>query len=512
MTLVSTDAGSDLELPLGMGNAIDSMSVKSRRRPNNLFCGDNLHVLRDYISDESVDLVYLDPPFNSKQNFNVLFRESDGAQSTSQRLVFKDTWRWNEKSEEALECLTSSPGKLSELVQALHKCLGPSDVMAYLVMMAPRLEELWRAMKPTGSLYLHCDPTASHYLKLVLDAIFCSRGGRFVNEIAWCYASGGVSKKYFAKKHDIIFFYAKASEYTFNTQYRQYSAGTLERGLTSCKKDMNDKYELRSEGAVMSDWWPDITPLLSPTCFERVGYPTQKPEALLERIIRASSNDGDLVLDPFCGCGTAVVAAQKLGRRWTGIDVTHLATAIIKQRLAKDFGYEVFKGLSVTGEPVNIDEAIALAREDKFGFQCWAVGRLGASPIEVQRGKDRGIDGRIYFQDDLGAPKQIVISVKGGDRIGPAFVRELRGVVEREQTSMGILVCIKTPTEEMQLESKRAGTYKSLNGIFPKLQIITAEDIFADKPLNIPGRLNPYERKRPGRVGAPPAEQLRLLP
>jgi site-specific DNA-methyltransferase (adenine-specific) len=272
------------------------------------------------------------------------------------------------------------------------------------------------------------------------------------------------------------------------------------------------KYYLdQSPGVPLDDFWDDID-LISSSSNESVRYPTQKPEALLERIIAATTNEGDVVLDPFCGCGTAIVTAQKLKRRWIGVDVTYLAMAVIKSRFAKDFGMEVFKDITVIGEPVNVDEGIALARDDKFGFQYWAAGKLGAPPIEYRKGADQGVDGRIRFFDDGGSAKQIIISVKAGEHVGPAFVRELRGVVEREKAEMGILVCVKSPTSEMTREARRAGTYSSLNASFPKLQIVTVADMFADKPLNIPGRVfDPYQRKKPTSVKIAP-EQLRLLP
>jgi DNA modification methylase len=563
--------------------------VKLSKKRNQLFYGDNLQILRDYVADESVDLVYLDPPFNSDQNFNVIFKERGGEKSASQQLVFKDTWKWNEKAEEVCRQLIEDGGRLSEAIRAMRTFLGSSNMMAYLVMMAPRLVELHRVLKPTGSIYLHCDPTASHYLKMLMDAVFGP--ANFHNEIIWKRTGAHSAARRWNDVHDTLLFYSKSSENTWNevlTQHSdEYSARYknvasdgrlwaddnltgpgLRRGhsggpwrgydptprqahwkvsrkavetlvgkeeaakLTTIQKlDLLDEHGLihwpqrrgqdgagfprfkrmLSAGASIQDVITDIPPINS-QAQERLGYPTQKPEALLERIIKASSNQGDVVLDPFCGCGTAVAAGQKLGRRWVGIDVTHLATAIIKQRLVSAFGFEVFRDIQVHGEPVTISEAEALARENKFGFQCWAVGRLGAPPIENRRGADRGIDGRIYFHDDAGAAKQIVISVKAGENIGPAYVRELRGVIEREQAEMGIFVCVKDPTSEMKREAANAGHYRSLGGIFPRLQIVTVNDIFADKPLNIPGRLNPYERKKPGRATHPIAEQLRLLP
>jgi site-specific DNA-methyltransferase (adenine-specific) len=542
-------------------------------KKNELYCGDNLSILEDHIHDESIDLVYLDPPFNSKQDFNLIFRERDGRRSTSQELVFGDTWVWNEKAEEVCEEMISQGGKLSEAIRAFRALLGTSDMMAYLAMMAPRIKELHRVLSPTGSIFLHCDSTASHYLKMLMDAVFGP--ANFRNEITWKRRVGMSSAVHESKRFgictDILLFYVKSEAANFKPQYnkdtpeyqeyiksrftsvdennRKFQATSLvnpahrpnliyeykgyeppKNGWMITKekmeqwdrenrlyfpKDKSGRIRRKSfvdelKGMPVQNLWIDI-PEVNSQAEERLGYPTQKPEALLERIIAATTSEGETILDPFCGCGTAVAAAQKLNRRWIGIDITHLAIAVIKQRLANKFEFKVFKDIRVTGEPVDVAEALALANEDKFGFQCWAVGKIGAPPIEHRKGADRGIDGRIYFNDGLGSPKQIVVSVKAGEHIGPAFVRELRGVVERERAEMGILVCVKEPTSEMILEARRAGVYVSLNRNFPRLQIITVDDMFADKPLNIPGRLNPYERKKPSAV-RPVAEQLRLLP
>jgi hypothetical protein len=289
------------------------------------------------------------------------------------------------------------------------------------------------------------------------------------------------------------------------------------------KRPRLKRYLDEMQGVLMSNVWTDISPINS-QAQERLGYPTQKPESLLERIIKASSNEGDVILDPFCGCGTTIQVAERSHRRWIGIDITYLSLAIIKQRLANEFGPDVFKTIEILEEPVNGEEALALASRDKFGFQCWAVGRLGVPPIEHKKGADRGIDGRIHFHDDLENPKEIIISVKAGEHIGPQFVRELRGVIEREKAEMGILVCAKEPTSEMKRDAIEAGVYKTLGGSFPRLQIMTIKDIFADKAPNIPGRRSdPFERKSPASVAGlrkgptsafvrPAAYQLRLLP
>jgi adenine specific DNA methylase Mod len=388
--------------------------------------------------DESVDLIYLDPPFNSKQDYNIIFRERHGARSTSQELVFEDTWKWSPRAEQTCAELVEAGGRLSEAIRACRTFLGDNDMMAYIAMMAPRLKEMHRVLKATESLYLHCDPTASHYLKMIMDATFGP--GNFLNEIIWKrtttkndYTQGATN---WPRIHDVLLCYGKdASHACFNqpfspltdsyvaSHYRQTDeegrhyqltdltapgSGTRGHpqyefmGVTKYWRYNKEKMErLASEGRVIQprpgavprykryldemkgtaigDMWWDISPINS-QAQERLGYPTQKPIALLKRIIEASSNKGDTILDPFCGCGTAIDAAHSLERRWIGIDITHLALAIIKQRLASAFEFKVFKEIKITGEPVNEAEAEALAKEDKFGFQCWAVGRLGAPP------------------------------------------------------------------------------------------------------------------------------------
>lgn len=540
-------------------------------KDNALYFGDNLAILRDYIADASVDLVYLDPPFNSKRDYNLIFRERSGSKSTSQQLVFADTWIWTDKADQTCRELIESGGTLADVIHAFRSFLGTSDMMAYLAMMAPRLVELHRVLKETGSIYLHCDPTASHYLKILMDAIFGAQN--FRNEIVWkrshAHSDGKQGAQHFGRVTDSLLFYGNGPISTWSPQYVPYDEEYIKRdyrrvdengrryridnlqgpggadkgnpryevmGVTRYWRYSKDNMEqLIAEGRVMQtrpgavpqyiryldempgvpvqNLWTDLAPLNNRSK-EVEGYPTQKPEALLERIIKASSIEGDVVLDPFCGCGTAVQVAQDLKRRWIGIDVTHLSLAIIKQRLARNFGESIFKSVTVVGEPMNEEEALALASTDKFGFQCWAVGRIGAPPIEHKKGADRGIDGRIYFHDDHGSPKQIIISVKAGDHIGPQFVRELRGVVDREKAEMGILVLVKEPTSEMKREAAQLGMYKSLGGSFPRLQIITIRDIFANTPLKIPQRINPYERKGPTSVrpASREARQLRLLP
>lgn len=286
----------------------------------NLYYGDNLEVLRESIKDESVDLIYLDPPFNSKRGYNLLFKSPDGHESNAQITAFDDSWHWNAQAErEFTEILHQKNTDVAEMMQALRKFLGENDMMAYLTMMCNRLLELHRVLKPTGSLYLHCDPTASHYLKIVLDGVFGSQNLR--NEVVWCYRRYTAAANRFQRLHDIILFYSKTENATFNqilipygeksgemdSHYKQDENGKWYRWQ---KRKDNEPYKIYlSEGVRLGDWW-DI-PIINASSSERLGYPTQKPLALLERIITASSNEGDVLLDPFCGCGTAVHAAEK---------------------------------------------------------------------------------------------------------------------------------------------------------------------------------------------------------
>ena len=469
-----------------------------------LYYGDNLDILKRYIKDESVDLVYLDPPFNSAQNYNAFFHEKDGTDAASQIRAFEDTWHWDIETKKAYDAVTERPGMVSDVMQAFHQFLGGNDMMAYLTMMSSRLVELRRVLKPTGSLYLHCDPTASHYLKLLCDAIL--HKDNFRSEIIWKRTSSHNSAKRFAPVHDVILMYSKTDDFVWNQVFQSYSEEYLEnfyrftdakgryqvgdltgagkrtgesgqpwRGVnptdvgrhwavpnkvlvelfgTQClewsvqkKLDTLDekgliawptkgkiprfkRYLNEKAGVPAPDVITDIDPIAAQSA-ERLGYPTQKPVALLERIIQASSNPGDVVLDPFCGCGTTIDAAEKLGREWIGIDVTQLAISLIKNRLQDTYGSRMKfesssrresapssspeksqsgltsaateKGISlvrIIGEPTTPNEAATLAEDDKYQFQWWALGLVGARPVEQKKGADHGIDGKILFRDD----------------------------------------------------------------------------------------------------------------
>jgi DNA modification methylase len=508
------------------------------KRPNALYYGDNLDVLRRHITGESVDLIYLDPPFNSNQDYNVLFAEQNGSRAAAQVKAFEDTWRWDQEAERAYTEVVEGGGDVSATMQAFRKHLHESDMMAYLAMMAPRLVELRRVLKSTGSLYLHCDPTASHYLKLLLDAVFGAAA--FRNEIVWRRTPFSGSSKARAKQlprsHDTILFYSKGETWAWNRPTQPYSdkylarfkwddkdgRGTYRKTLlkTFSKetfdrlKDDNRLVPPEREGAYWSykqylnessgevqidDIWTDIN-ALNPVARERLGYPTQKPEALLERIVAASSNKGDVILDPFCGCGTAVVAAEKLTRRWIGIDITHLAVALIKSRLQDIFGEPIAATYDVIGEPTTIQDATELAHSDPYQFQWWALGLVGARPVDQKKGADRGIDGRIYFHDQPTGEKtrNIILSVKSG-HLGVAQVRELIAVIEREKAEIGALISLEEPTKPMRAEAAAAGFYVSpWRTKHPRLQLHTVKELLEGARIDYPPtRANVTFKKAP---------------
>jgi DNA modification methylase len=498
---------------------------------NRLYYGDNLDVLRDHIGSETIDLVYLDPPFNSNANYNILFKSpppprngSQAIESTSQIEAFEDTWHWNDKSELAFhDVMTSGNTDVAELLRAMRGFLKENDMMAYLAMMAVRLIELHRVLKPTGSLYLHCDPTASHYLKLLLDGVF--GGGAFQNEIIWSYRRWPTKANRFQRMHDVILFYAKSDgTQTFNTLLEPPTASSMKRWKGKVQKVTFDDAGKRnptlevdedSAGVAMNAVWS--IPIIAPVAKERLGYPTQKPLALLERIIAASSNEGDVVLDPFCGCGTAVDAAQKLGRRWIGIDVTHLSIGLIERRMQDRYGDALY--YEVIGTPNDTDSALRLAAEEPHQFQYWITQAIGGQPFQGGRkGMDRGIDGYIYFTktgDTLGksSTEAAIISVKAGQRVGVAMVRDLKGVMEREKADIGIFVCVIQPTREMEREAAAAGVYTDpgTQQTYPRLQIYTLAEYFAGLRPKVPMLDRQAGYKKAGRADANEGRQGSLL-
>ncbi len=473
---------------------------KNHSWKNKLYFGDNLDILRNKIPDNFVDLIYLDPPFQSGKTYNIIFQPKAGEikGANAEIKTFEDTWEWGEEAERNYEGLINGAitkekpnQKLIDLMKAMRGYLGECSMMAYLSMMAPRLLELRRVLKDTGSIYLHCDPTASHYLKLLMDAIFGVNN--FRNEIVWGYRTGGVSKRWWARKHDIIFFYSKSENYFFNpTQERIY----YKKSFFNPKVDEQGRYYA---DVYMRDVWDDkkAKPIIN-VSKDRIGYPTQKPEALLERIIKASSNKGDLVLDPFCGCGTTVAVAEKLGRRWIGIDITYLAIDVISKRL-KESKLKENVDYKIEGQPTDLYSAKKLAEKDPFQFQIWCVSKLNATPSETKTG-DKGVDGIINFIDPS-KPSKVgkgIIQVKGTENVNPSMVRDLKGTLKSQNADFGVLITFKEPTRGMISEATKEGYFKSeyLQIEIPKIQFLTVEDLFKEIiPAKLPSLILPPYKK-----------------
>ncbi|MGA3094353.1 MAG: DNA methyltransferase [Dehalococcoidales bacterium] len=538
---------------------------------NKLYYGDNLEWLRnhDAFPNESIDLIYLDPPFNSKADYNVIFTEPGGEKkSQAQIQAFDDSWHWEkEAAANAIAELATSRPDIVELVEWLGQRgdKKSTSTAAYLSMMAVRLIELHRVLKPTGSLYLHCDPTASHYLKVLLDSIFGT--DNFRNEVIWKRTHAHSGAKQFGAVHDVLLFYSKSRQYTWNTQHSGYSDDykdgffrftdpdgrrfratiltgsgtrtgssgkpwrgidptksgrhwaipgyirpllgvdknlvvqaaldrldtigriiwpTKEGGIPSFKQYLDDM-----EGVELQDVWPDIPPL-SAQAIERLGYPTQKPEALLERIIQASSKEGDIVFDPFCGCGTTIAAAQKLNRKWIGIDVTWLAIDLIEKRLENAFGKAVKSTYEVKGNPPDEASAEALSRKNKKEFEVWAISLVGAQSRE----RDGGVDGIFGFTEKDRKLRKVLVQVKGGDTLIPSMVRDLIGTVKKEGAAIGLLITLKKPTAGMLADAVHSEPYYSelWDKSYPSIQIRTVGELLAGKGFDLPPTENPMKK------------------
>jgi DNA modification methylase len=521
---------------------------------NKLFYGDNLEVLREHVASASVDLIYLDPPFNSNRSYNVIFgRDSTDGDASAQIQAFDDTWHWTPVTDGQYQryLLTEElPPRVGEALTAFRTHLGENDALAYLVNMAPRLVELHRALKPTGSLYLHCDPTMSHYLKVMLDAIFGAE--HFINEVIWKRSTAHSDTKqgaqHMGRLHDTILFYSKSDKFVFNTEmvpydpayiaskyrYTEEGAGRLYRldnltgpggaakgnpqyevmGVTRYwRYSKNRMDELIKEGRIvqtrpgtvpqykryfdempgvpLQDIWTDIDPLNS-QAIERLGYPTQKPLTLLERIIKMSSDENSVVLDPFCGCGTTIDAAQHLGRQWIGIDITFIAIDLIEKRLQHRYPsiagtYETF------GIPRDMAGANALFARSPFDFERWAVAQINAQPNEKQVG-DKGVDGVARFYLDKKTVGRVLASVKGGKNIAPTFVRDLIGTVDTQKAQMGVLITMVPPPRGVIDAANHGGVYTwPVNGqTFPRIQVITVADLLAGKRPRMPQLRLPY--------------------
>jgi DNA modification methylase len=528
---------------------------------NVLYYGDNLDILRRYIPNASVDLVYLDPPFNSNRDYNVIFKDESGRKSDAQLLAFEDTWHWGPSAEETYRYLTNTayhhgkvPSAVSQIVAALRTGIGTNQMAAYIVEMTVRLVELHRVLKPTGSLWLHCDPTASHYLKLVLDAIFGPE--QFVNEVVWKRTSAHSDSQRAGRIHDVLLYYGKSQERTWNKVFQPYDEEYVERyyhytdpdGRRYASGDVAaagpgparmfrgemrepppgshwrftqekiDQYVAEGrvyftkngfprfkryledmEGTPLQDLWADkgVQPVVS-WSKEGLGWATQKPLGLLERIVSASSNQGDVVLDPFCGCGTALVAAQKLDRKWVGIDVTYLSITVMRNRLMRAFD---LTDVPVFGQPTEVEGARQLAQtpQGRYQFQWWALDLIHADPIGgvEKKGKDRGIDGIITFTDKNNELQSVLVSVKSGG-VNPGMVRDLKGTLEREKAAIGVFLTLDEPTKEMRLEADTAGIFHSelWNRDYARIQLLSIRELLEEnrKPDLPPFVISTYQQ------------------
>ena len=523
---------------------------------NRLFYGDNLPVLREHVADESVDLVYLDPPFNSNRSYSVIFGKKISDDANAQIQAFDDTWHWTPETDRLYrDILVWTNTDVADAMEAFRRLLGESDAMAYLVMMAPRLYELRRVLKPTGSLVLHCDPTMSHYLKVLLDSMFGAENLR--NEIIWQRTgSKGLQTVRLASNHDVLLVYGKTAKATWNkdaafisydlsdlpaktaAKYSNIEPGTGRRyelkDLTNPNPDRPNltyeflgvtkvwrwtkermqkaydeglvvqtapgrvprvkKYLDEQKGLPIGDVWSDIPPLNSQAA-ERLGYPTQKPLALLERIIKLMTDEGDVVLDPFCGCGTTVDAAQKLGRRWIGIDITYISVDLIIKRLMATHGQSVMDEVDVDGIPYDIQSAQSLFDRSPFDFERWAVSMLHAQPNEKQVG-DKGIDGVRRFMLDNSRVGKALVSVKGGKNVQPTFVRDLAGTVaQARDAQLGVLITLNdelTRGAQQVIDTSGVWTHPANGQDFPVLQHISVREMLAGKRPNLPVALAPY--------------------
>ena len=520
--------------------------------------GDNLEEMRRF-PDECIDLIATDPPFNSKRDYFVPYRDEHGQEPDTLIRAFTDTWTWGEAAEEAYgELIVEVGGQIGDTIQGLRQFLNQTPMMAYLVMMAIRIVEMNRILKPTGSFYLHCDSASSHYLKIVLDAVFGA--SNFRNEIVWQRTSAHNDGNRFGRVHDIILSYSKSSQPLWNPVYTEHDpeyvkkfyrhedergryqvdnltgAGTTQgesgqswRGVDPTavsrhwaiphrnswpegveppenyeslsvheKLDVLDangliywpptgrvprfkRYLSTSKGRRVHDVITDINPL-SGQSKERTGYPTQKPIELYKRIVAASSNEGDLILDPFCGCGTTLMASEALNRHWIGIDLTYLATGAVRLQIERLFP-QLRNEITITGTPENAEQALELARTNPYGFEEWCATHVLHFRPNARRGGDGGIDGTFRFPigriQGRQAYGKAVAQVKGGNyTLG--HIRDFRTAMQNEEADLGVFVVTSPPSRGMETEASRSGTYNHPSYEFscPKLQIYQIQDYF----------------------------------
>lgn len=509
---------------------------------NHLYYGDNLTRMRQ-MGKHSVDLIYLDPPFNSKQNYNLIYKNLTGKPVPDQAEAFCDTWEMDPQKEElarAMPVLMREHGIADYYVEFWRLWINAlrhtqPHLLAYLIYMVQRLLYMKSLLRPTGSIYLHCDPTASHYIKVMMDGIFGH--DNFRNEIVWRRTNAhNIQSRRLGRVHDIILFYSASNKLTWNQQYEPYSQAQMSRykkdesgrlykaeNLTMATAAKTRNFEWRGSrpslnrgwGASLEQleaWWeegrilkkeggsPRLDGLkvyldklpgkpidsvwtdinrVSNTGAERLGYPTQKPIALLDRIIRSSTNAGEMVFDPFCGCGTTIYSAVKTERKWIGCDVAILSIKMIREtltgekwRLVEDHDFDV------TGIPVSVEQAEELFKTDPFQFEHWLVERVGGFP--TKKTGDKGIDGRMYFETKDGL-KCMVLSVKGGG-IRPTDLRDLRGVLERDHDmTMAGFLSLKPPSKAMWEEAATAGQFEYGGVKYDRMQLLTVSDILEGK-------------------------------
>ena len=535
---------------------------------NTLYYGDNLEVLRKYVRDETVDLCYSDPPFNSKRNYNQIYNNV-GSEDRAQAQAFVDTWVWDAQADAGFaEILANDHARFAsqtvDLLKGLAPVLKKGSLLAYLVSMALRITEIHRVLKPTGSFYLHCDPTASHYLKLVLDTIFVSNGGDYRNEIIWkrtsSHSDGKQGRKQYGQVHDIIFFYTKSSDWAWDSPLKAHTEDYLSSKYSHIEPETGRRYRLdnltgpggaakgnpyyevmgvsrhwryskvrmealieegriiqtrpggvpqykryldESAGSSVTDVWDDLSPINSQAA-ERLGYPTQKPESLLERIIAASSNEDDVVLDAYCGCGTTVAVAERLKRKWIGIDITYQSIALILRRLEAQYGKGVLDTLTLNGVPRDMEAANALAhkKDDRVRkeFEKWAVLTYSHNRalINDKKGGDGGIDGMAYFLTGKDDNAKIVFQVKSGN-VGRGDIAKLNNDRQREGAELAVFLTLQDATKGMRDEASAAGFYAHplMGKTYPRVQIVTIADMLqVGSRLDIPMSLEVLKSAR----------------
>lgn len=491
---------------------------------NTLYYGDNLDILRRKIGSETVDLCYIDPPFNSKRNYNQIYNNV-GDEDRAQAQAFIDTWVWDDLANAGFdEILSNAAGRFSprlvDLIKGLQPVLKKGSLLAYLISMSLRITELHRVLKRTGSFYLHCDPTAGHYLKLVLDAIFIPNGGHVRNEIIWHYLKWSVEQRQFVRNHDNIFFYSKTDdkERVFNTLFVERSPSTKKRfGNAKIVSGHDAKGQRQpsqtagdSEGVAMDDVW-DIS-RVPPI---KQIYPTEKPAALLERVIRASSNEGDVVLDAYCGCGTTIVVADKLRRKWIGIDITYQSISLILRRLEQTYGSAVLDTIKTDGIPRDMASAAALAnrKDDRLRkeFEKWAVltYTTNRAIINEKKGADSGVDAVAYFKTGKNDNAKIIFQVKSGG-VNRSDIATLHGDMTREDAALAVFITLDPPSGPMVKEAKGAGQFKieDMGRSYDRISIVTAQEIVEGaKRLEIPMSVEVLKAAQK----AAPSEQMDLI-